>query len=179
MDEPISAMPAPTSVTNEDLVPIVQSGVNYKATRSQLLTGATGEGLTVQSSANAAAQLRTPAGTAIVQVIPVAETADVHGSNIQLITANTSITMDSGSGGSIQIVFENAKSMSIGAAANHASINFNDGTRTVSITGSSGVFISYVPSTPSSWNGTPPTFLAAAVDRCAALLKTLNGGVGP
>ena len=37
----------------------------------------------------------------------------------------------------------------------------------------------YIPGNPSSWTGTPPTTISAALDRIAALVKTLNGGVGP
>jgi hypothetical protein len=37
----------------------------------------------------------------------------------------------------------------------------------------------YTPGLAASWSGTPPTTIAEALDRLAALLKTLNGGVGP
>jgi len=37
----------------------------------------------------------------------------------------------------------------------------------------------YIPGNPSSWFGTPPKTISAALDRLAALVKTLNGGVGP
>jgi hypothetical protein len=36
----------------------------------------------------------------------------------------------------------------------------------------------YNPSTPASWNGTPPTTIANAIDRLAALVKVLNNGTG-
>ncbi len=39
--------------------------------------------------------------------------------------------------------------------------------------------VPYSPTTPSDWNGAAPTDVRAALDRCAALLKTLNGGTGP
>lgn len=38
---------------------------------------------------------------------------------------------------------------------------------------------SYVPSTPSDWNGIPPSTISEALDRCATLLSVLNGGTGP
>lgn len=37
----------------------------------------------------------------------------------------------------------------------------------------------YTPGDPTSWDTPPPTTYTGALDRCAALLKTLNGGVGP
>jgi len=37
----------------------------------------------------------------------------------------------------------------------------------------------YSATTNSDWNGAAPTTIGAALDRCAALLKTLNGGTGP
>jgi len=33
--------------------------------------------------------------------------------------------------------------------------------------------------TPGSWDGAPPTTIGEAIDRCAALLKILNAGIGP
>ena len=36
----------------------------------------------------------------------------------------------------------------------------------------------YSPSTPSSWSGVPPTTIASAIDRIAALIKVLNNGTG-
>lgn len=37
----------------------------------------------------------------------------------------------------------------------------------------------YTPTTTGDWNGADPTTVLQALDRCAALLKTLNGGTGP
>jgi len=36
----------------------------------------------------------------------------------------------------------------------------------------------YSPTTPTDWNGTPPTTISEALDRLAAVVKTLNGGTG-
>ena len=38
--------------------------------------------------------------------------------------------------------------------------------------------VSYTPSTAGDWNGTPPTTIGEAIDRLAALVKTLNSGTG-
>jgi len=37
----------------------------------------------------------------------------------------------------------------------------------------------YTATTPANWNGAPPTTIGAAIDRCAALLKTLGAMTGP
>jgi hypothetical protein len=47
------------------------------------------------------------------------------------------------------------------------------------ILNASAARVGYVATPTSSWAGSPPANVAAALDRCAALLKTLNGGVGP
>lgn len=39
--------------------------------------------------------------------------------------------------------------------------------------------VSYTATTSGDWNGAAPTTVRDALDRCAALLKTLNGGTGP
>lgn len=36
----------------------------------------------------------------------------------------------------------------------------------------------YTATTPGNWNGTPPTTIASAIDRLAALVKVLNSGTG-
>lgn len=41
------------------------------------------------------------------------------------------------------------------------------------------VTVQYDPNNTADWNGTFPVKLGDAIDRCAALLKVLNGGVGP
>jgi hypothetical protein len=38
--------------------------------------------------------------------------------------------------------------------------------------------LAYYPTTPSDWNGTPPTTVGEALDRLATLVKTLNAGTG-
>ena len=62
------------------------------------------------------------------------------------------------------------------------------GTALIEISGSDDIIIKsptnlvdiqYDPFTPADWNGAVPTTLGFAIDRCAALLKVLNGGVGP
>lgn len=55
---------------------------------------------------------------------------------------------------------------------------FTDGTRTVDLCDGTNN-VTYTPANSSDWNGSPPTDVWAALDRCAALLKTLNGGTGP
>ena len=53
------------------------------------------------------------------------------------------------------------------------SLTFADSTtQTTAWTGS------YTPTTPTDWNGTPPTTIAEAIDRLASVVKTLNGGTG-
>jgi hypothetical protein len=38
--------------------------------------------------------------------------------------------------------------------------------------------LAYTATTPTDWNGTAPTTVGEAIDRLAALVKTLNGGTG-
>lgn len=61
--------------------------------------------------------------------------------------------------------------------ANAAGTLLNDGSGNLSwIDPDTG---SYTPTTPTDWNGTAPTSIREGLDRCATLLKTLNGGTGP
>jgi hypothetical protein len=54
----------------------------------------------------------------------------------------------------------------------------NDGSTYGNILTSASTDISYVPGNSNNWAGTPPTTFAQAIDRLAAVIKTLNGGIG-
>lgn len=54
----------------------------------------------------------------------------------------------------------------------------NDGT-VVTFTIGNSSDVPYTPTTSADWDGTDPTNVLQALDRCAALLKVLNGGTGP
>lgn len=56
---------------------------------------------------------------------------------------------------------------------------FTDGAGHVVVIGDGVNNITYGPGTPTDWNGAPPTDVWIALDRCATLLKALNGGTGP
>jgi hypothetical protein len=53
---------------------------------------------------------------------------------------------------------------------------FSDGS-TMIIDGTDGT-VKYYPTTPGDWAGTPPTTVGEAIDRLAARLKLIDGGVG-
>jgi|HubBroStandDraft_5_1064220.scaffolds.fasta_scaffold458122_1 hypothetical protein len=179
MDEPISAMPAPTFVTNEDLIPIVQSGVNYRAQRSQILQGATGETLIVESGELQAAVLQTFSGSAEVAVNDNGGLVNVTGDEVRLFIGNTSITII-GTPASLELIVDNgASEIILGDQAGLNYVKIAPVAGTVQVAAHVNAIYAYFPQTPSSWNGPAPTNLEKAIDRCAALLKTLNGGVGP
>lgn len=61
--------------------------------------------------------------------------------------------------------------------APNSSIYYFDGTGNWSQMTSDTVI--YTPTTSGDWNGSPPSSVEEGLDRCAALLKALNGGTGP
>lgn len=177
-DIKISAMTSAILVTNEDAIPIVQAGANMQATRALLLTAASGEDINLVGAGSN--------GVGIVAADPTFSllldaSGNVAGSvNSILITVPTShCFIDIGSGCEAKWQFADASVFEINSVSSGVDFKMDATTGIISIHATNGVDITYVPGTPSSWNGTPPTTLAIGVDRCAALLKTLHGGVGP
>lgn len=64
-------------------------------------------------------------------------------------------------------------------AVDEMRLDLEAATATAQETADSKTDDSYTPTTPGDWNGTAPTTITDALDRCATLLKTLNGGTGP
>lgn len=76
----------------------------------------------------------------------------------------------------------------VAAAGQLVQLRNNGGTAVVLILGGGSIVIAspgkavnvqYDADPTTNWNGTTPVKLGEAIDRCAALLKALNGGVGP
>ena len=67
------------------------------------------------------------------------------------------------------VVRGDASSLNFGGTITGCTIQYAD----------SASFVGYTPTTSSDWSGAAPTTVAEGLDRCAALLKALNGGTGP
>lgn len=152
-DTKISAMTAAAVVQDADLVPIVSAGANFAATRALMLTGGGGEDIVVQASTTQSSKLLSEDGTATVEVTQLNEVNIASAAKITL-------TADAG-GGNLSI------------------ITMDPVTPSYRWDAAGPIFVQFQTATALLWNGAPPVDLATAIDRCALLLKTLNGGVGP
>lgn len=80
-----------------------------------------------------------------------------------------------GSLGVLRVILDNATNdLSLAIQLNKTNSFISSGTRWLSVNESH----EYAASILSDWNGTPPTTIAEAIDRLAAVIKTLNGGTG-
>jgi hypothetical protein len=149
--------------------------------------GSTGSGNFTLSYAGSAiltiAWQGTAHSTANKIVSEIADLSDIANANGPAIKASSSIntvTIESLPG------FASAMNgVAVSVSASGMSITPSSGNMTGGIDGTArwvnffnGETVLYTPGTPSSWNGTAPTTLQGAIDRLAALVKTLNSGTG-
>ena len=80
-------------------------------------------------------------------------------------TINTGTSENKGDGDPLRTAFTKANT------------NFTELYNKTTTLSSSGA-LTYTATTSSDWNGTAPTTVEAAIDRLAALVKTLNSGTG-
>lgn len=84
-DQKISDMTAATEVANADLIPIVQGGNNFKASKAVLLKGAAGEITVIEPGAGGKIRVTSADGTSFLEI---------DGSNnVFLFCAGTTITV--------------------------------------------------------------------------------------
>jgi len=175
-DEKISAMTAASQMANADVMPIVQGGANLKATKLQLLTGASGEDLTLTAHASQSIVLQGPASDPVFALPPsapahlhtnngfffgnAAESAGLYydgSSDMGFVTPNGPWTISITGGTSISFVCD-TNAGTIYAGASHG---FNCDL--------SGL-------TSGNWATSPPPDLVTFINRIATKVKALNGG---
>lgn len=179
-DTKISALTAASVMQANEETVIVQGGTDKRCAKSVILTGGAGENEILKASAgqdaaienngNTASVVAQSGGTVLASATVSINFVANNGGPTEQITigvgagitvnpdANSVLTLQCGVGGSIVLV---------------GSMN------TLQIGGFTALTIQYIPAVAGDWNGLAPTDIFLAVDRCAALLKFLNGGVGP
>lgn len=177
-DVKISAMPAAAEVANADICPWVQAGLNVRATKEQVFTGSAGEDFWMTGVAGQFCGILNSATTGGIYVNGVDEPV-IAGDQVLIAWAggtphsiafqNTGdVLWEMGDGGVLTIDSETtSQAFTLNMAANTCTIQFDI------------VLINFVAAVAGDWSGASPTDIWAAIDRCAALLKVLNGGVGP
>lgn len=179
-DTKISALVAATEVFAANETIIVQGGANRRAAKSLFLTGATGEDTVLTGSSGqfvglvtdstAGALFFNDGGQLTITCVDMTMTGGPTPAAILTMTNVGSWVMQYEDGE--QILLTNA------AGTKRIRLGTSGGAGSAWID-ADGIAITYVPGTAGDWNGAAPTDLAIAVDRCATLLKALNGGVGP
>ena len=113
-------------------------------------------------------------------IADLSDIANVNGPAIKASSSINTVTIESLPG------FASAMNgVAVSISASSMTVTPSSGNMTGGIDGTArwvnffnGETVSYTPGTPSNWNGTAPTTLQGAIDRLAALVKTLNSGTG-
>jgi len=167
-DTKISAMAAATEVLNADVVPIVNGGANFKATRQLLLTAGTGEDIELVPSAGGVAKIENAGAQGRVEV-------DASG-NPNIISSLTVTVGRADLSTYLRLDSTDVWSWLLGGAILGLSID-NGGTLELSMDltndtakflAASGIDITYIPGDTNDWTGADPTTVYEALDRIAA-----------
>ena len=168
-DEKISAMAAATEVANADIMPIVQGGVNLSATRELLLTAAPASYIHLVGNDGTSALTIDSGNTgSLVCAGDVSMSSTPAGA---LIYADTA--------GSIGIVCADAGEVFIRNISNTMSLIFDPSSGSWTMTASSTIYIQYTAGSPGNWPSGLPGDVWAALDKIAAAVFFLSGGVYP
>lgn len=178
-NERISDMPDIVNVANTAVLPIVELGTNWKCSKQEFLTSADGLGVALIAANGGGAFLKSATQPAQIYVL---------GSSVVMQGALVTIENTNALGlGTFQInglgafLWTGHGEMFVSCLAGQCVLRATTVGSSVGWEMSSpgGCIIGYIPANPANWSGFPPNDLAAGLDRCAALLKVLNGGVGP
>jgi len=181
-DTKISAMLACMDVKNADILPIVQAGANFKATRTQLLTAGIGEAIFVTANGMAAAVLCSPTNQNEVQVSDAFGVL-IHGDlgvvmRDALTTWNITIT----AAGMITISSSGGANTMFVSGGPLASMTMNDATQIVTFVCVNGMicpFVIQAPGAIGNWAIGVPADYNLAINRLAAAVAGLLGGPIP
>jgi hypothetical protein len=148
-----------------DLVTTVQSGVNQKATKAQMLTAATAEGIVLQGENGAMVQLGTLGDVAIIchtgELFTIAD--DVSFNIISRDVSSVVNVGDAAAGGMTLTGGLPSITMTAG------------GTMTIALGAGGSVIVQFMPTGSGIWAPAKPIDLADAVQRISAAVAGLLG----
>jgi len=179
-DTKISALSTNITGINADYLTVVSGGVNKKIARSDFFKSASGENTIIVAANNQVVNLSMPTSGFFVGV------DDSQGAFLGSVdffeidyTSGLTCFIRGLSTGQLQGRAASGSSIQFDFNAGTNGIMLDDSAGTCFITASGGFNADYQPTTGTDWNGTPPSEFVEALDRCATLLKSLNGGTGP
>jgi len=178
-DQKISDLAAATSTANADLLPTVQGGVNKKATRAIVLTGAPGEDMTMTLAAGQRLIIGNPLGAAFI-IVDDTGTINVQANATAALSGNGAASTIRIAGTTIQLFgatgpFDHVWDVNAG----FSKIAFKTGTDQIQITSGIVIFVQYFAAVPGNWNIAPPPDYNTAIDRLAAAVAGLLAGPIP
>jgi len=182
-DTKISAFPAATNVVNADELPIVQTLVNAKVTRSLLLTGGTGEDIQVVSSLNQRVVLRTDTGQELISVDDVFGCLIIGTFGISLMDVGASALIQLTGAGALNLNSTPGQAVTVGSyGAANASMTMPGGAGPIVFTANQGMtcpFVIQAPGAVGNWAVGVPADYNLAINRLAAAVAGLLGGPIP
>jgi len=177
-DEKISAMTSATFVDNSDVLPIVQGGANFKATKELILTAHAGEPLTLKGSASHYVVMVSDALDALCQV---------GDGNVQILAPAVLVqggpfgqgSLAIGTGGDVTLTIPDGQIMLFTDQGGNNFINIDSTAGTVNIAPNNGFDGNIGNISGTSWSGGAPAHLSDCVNRLAVALAGLLGTTIP
>ncbi len=168
MNVKISALPAATETADADVIPKVHGGVTQKVTRDILLTGMTGENVTLTGAMGNIVKCWYNGSVGIV---------GGGGQGISLLNETFTGSITLGGPGYIQLNADAGQALTLNANGSEIGIT-NTGDINMLLSGGTQVTISYLEGTPSDWSVNPGD-VWTALDRIASAVRILRGSPIP
>lgn len=180
-DTKISAMPSAASVLNADLVPIVQAGINDKATKALLLTGGAGEDIIIVASSLKKAAMQNNAGSCFVWCNDNGSVLTTGNQGAQLADSFAGARFNITAANNMEMICPTVgKTYTIGCSIRNKMV-LDDTTLpgAFTLTCAGPVFIPYTPGAPLNWALPVPPDIWTALDRIAAAIvaRTVGGPI--
>ena len=182
-DEKISAMPAATSVGNADLLPIVQGGVNKRATKILFLTQSTGEPIGLVGPGVAIIRIDSAGGLQLtaeagqpVQILVGTSGLYLSPSGDSVLQASLAHRLVLSSYSGLASVVATGTEDLILSCLGGGTLEFNHNAAIVMNPNVGSVInIAYQDGTVGAWAVGPPSTIREAVDRLATAVAGLLG----
>jgi len=181
-DTKISAMPAAIDVALADEFPIVKAGVNNKATKQQLLTGAAGQNQYLVAATLSHVGMHNFATTSYIRVYDNGniDIFSAGAAGIQIFNnVNNAQCYIKGNGDIDLICLAAGKITRLGAPGVAGQIIIDNLAGQITINGAGIILIGYVPGVPANWILPAPGDVWTAIDRIAAAVvaRTVGGPI--
>ena len=173
----ISDMAPASDIHGVDELPMVIGGTNNRVSKTDLLTGGTGEDVALRSSAGQEVDLDTDSGDAKVRVLDDGTVVISASGHVRIEDMNGNTFIETDGAGNVFIQSIGAGTQVFFTADGTVTLALAEATRSIDMAAGGGVNMPIIVANPGDWAGADPLTVYAAIDRIARVVSV--GGTVP